>query len=196
VGIIAERYGWIADSLPEAITKAYPWLSVARNQHLLLPGIRASALEIGILNGFLVDPALATHNLFLLRNAAHAARMGVSADKRKHFVPTSECSREAVNLLRDVVANVPSANCVRYKDTESMVTVATLRLLAAIEHDFGRPLRFPLWRRINLTTHSYYSHLLAHQRRYSVYLLYWYKSTNTDAECMQPSPQRACPQSG
>jgi len=61
---------------------------------------------MGILNGFLVDPELGKHNLFFFRDQAHVQRSGVPVHKRKHFVPTSEYGREAIEKLREQLRNV------------------------------------------------------------------------------------------
>jgi hypothetical protein len=134
VGLLGERYGWIPSTLDAHLLNTYPWLQVPRNRHLCLPGVRASALEIGILNGFLVDPHLAKHNLFFFRDQAHVQRTGVPAQKRRNFVPTSEYGREAVEMLRDQIRKIGSSNVVRYHDMQSFVSAATRQLEEAGRH--------------------------------------------------------------
>jgi hypothetical protein len=114
VAVLGERYGWIPDALDANTLTNYPWLQLPRNRNILLPGVRASALELGVLNGFLVDPDLARHHVFFFRDLAHAGRTGVPRAKRHNFVPASEYGREAVAKLRDQIRAVDRANVIRY----------------------------------------------------------------------------------
>lgn len=159
LGVLGERYGWIPNHLDERMIKAYPWLKVPRNTNLLLPGVRASALEMGILNGFLVDPSLAKHNIFMFRDPQHARRTGVPAHKRKNFVPTSEYGREAVEKLRQEIRKVREANVIGYFDIGSFVSSTTIQLQAAIDTHFPPIDTFPGLSRVNLITHMYLQEL-------------------------------------
>jgi hypothetical protein len=159
LAVLGERYGWIPNHLDERIIKAYPWLTVPRNTNLLLPGVRASALEMAILNGFLVDPTLAKHNIFMFREPQHVRRTGVPAHKRKNFIPTSEYGREAMEKLRHEIRRVPEANVMGYHDIGSFVASTTAQLQAAIDTLFHPGDTFPGLSRINLMTHMYLQEL-------------------------------------
>jgi hypothetical protein len=159
LAVLGERYGWIPSHLDERIIKAYPWLKVPRNTNLLLPGVRASALEMAILNGFLVDPTLAKHNIFMFREPQHVRRTGVPAHKRKNFIPTSEYGREAMEKLRQEIRRVPEANVVGYHDIGSFVASTTAQLQTAIDTILHPKDTFPGLSRVNLITHMYLQEL-------------------------------------
>ena len=162
IALLGERYGWIPETLNANIIHEYPWLEVPRNQHLLLPGVRASAIELGILNGFLVDPSLATHNIFFFRDASHVLRTGVPVNKRRNFVPSSEYGREAIHKLREEIRAVPQSHIVRYNDQFAFVNAAISQIQAAIDHDFHPAEKFPPWRRVNLVTQLHLWDLINH----------------------------------
>ena len=62
LGLLGERYGWIADEFDPALTAQEPWLSAHEGR---------SVTELEILHGVLLDPAMADHAFFYLRDPAY-----------------------------------------------------------------------------------------------------------------------------
>jgi Arc/MetJ-type ribon-helix-helix transcriptional regulator len=164
IALLGERYGWIPEVLDAQILDTYPWLKTPRNRHLLLPGIRASALEVGVLNGFLIDPNSVEHNLFFFRQQDHVRRTGVPLIKRHNFVPKSEYGREAMHRLRDEIRSVPQSRVLHYHTKSTFAAQAIEEIQKSLDAEFLAPDPFPQWRRINLISQMHFRALLTSQQ--------------------------------
>lgn len=66
VAILGERYGWVADEIPEAAIREEPWLEGMTGR---------SVTELEILHGVLRNPALAEHAYFYFRDPAYVSSL-------------------------------------------------------------------------------------------------------------------------
>jgi len=64
IGLLGERYGWVPEEIPEELLEAQPWLTEHRRQSV-------TALEI--LHGVLLNPKMADHAFFYIRDPRYAA---------------------------------------------------------------------------------------------------------------------------
>ena len=89
IGLLAERYGYIPDSLPAELLQAQPWLKQ-------YPG--SSITELEVLHGVLRDQHINDHAYFYFRDEAFVKRM--AARERRQFIAEDRQSAERLQQLK------------------------------------------------------------------------------------------------
>ncbi len=93
--VLGNVYGHVPKKLPWRVSQLYPWLSDNRFQNVrVLQGAHMSLTEMEIVNAVLVDPSLAPHARFYMRDPSYALGRGVQ------FQDTEEWAKVALNLLK------------------------------------------------------------------------------------------------
>ena len=92
IGLLAERYGYIPDSLPAELLQAQHWLKQ-------YPG--SSITELEVLHGVLRDQHINDHAYFYFRDEAFAKR--IVAEERQRFVAEDPQSGERLRQLKDKI---------------------------------------------------------------------------------------------
>jgi nephrocystin-3 len=90
IGLLAERYGFVPEAIPDELTKKQPWLAENRAKSLT---------ELEIIHGVLTNPAMADRALFYFRDPAYAEK--VPPEKRADFVEEDPEARRKVARLKD-----------------------------------------------------------------------------------------------
>lgn len=81
LGILGERYGWVADDLPREVLQAHPWVEDDR---------RRSVTELEILHGVLNQPSMAGQAFFYFRAPAYLATLPPDTAAEFTEAPTPE----------------------------------------------------------------------------------------------------------
>lgn len=171
VAVVGERYGWIPEEYPPDLLDAYPWLGKYTKENEMLPGVRASVLEIQVLNGFLVQPDAAEQNAFFFREASYARRAGIPSHTRGKYEPVSEYGREALNNLKDEIRRQPSAVVHNFPNATALGQQVFDHLSQAILLEFPQePVPLSPVRRINLATEMHLVALLDAQSKHHPHL--------------------------
>ena len=92
LGILGERYGWIADSIPPEVLEREPWLK----EH---SGQRTSVTELEILHGVLHNLAMAEHSFFYFRDPRYLE--GLPPEKRSDFASEDSQAAGKLEQLKD-----------------------------------------------------------------------------------------------
>jgi nephrocystin-3 len=92
IGLLGERYGWIAENVPQEVIKREPWLK----EHV---GGRTSVTELEILHGVLNNPDMEEHAFFYFRDPAYAQT--ILAAKRADFLAEDAASAEKLKDLKN-----------------------------------------------------------------------------------------------
>ena len=81
IGLLGERYGWIPDSIPQALIDHQPWLEKHRSE---------SVTELEIIHGVLENPSMADHAFFYFRDKGFLESVPIKERINYNEVPVPE----------------------------------------------------------------------------------------------------------
>jgi len=81
IGLLGERYGWVPIEIPQELIDREPWLAEHRGR---------SVTELEILHGVLINPQMADHTFFYLRDPAYIESLPPEKQELFREIPTQE----------------------------------------------------------------------------------------------------------
>ena len=128
VGILGERYGWIAESIPPQVLSDYPWLAY---------GI--SVTEAEILNGVFQSAGEKPRAFFYFRDSAYAARLPEGTDITPFRAENAETERKQADLKQRIRQECQRQGFVlheNYSDLEQFTQLVLKDFTDLIEREF------------------------------------------------------------
>ncbi len=134
IGLLGERYGWVPNSIPQALLEREPWLRA----HAAL-----SVTELEIIHGVLRNPDMASHAFFYFRDPEYARR--VPASHRRDFISDDTVGAVKLKDLKERIRRSGFPVREDYADPHALGTLVLRDLTAVINALFpegSQPGRF------------------------------------------------------
>jgi nephrocystin-3 len=129
IGLLGERYGWIADAVPAEVIDREPWLK----EHL---GERTSVTELEILHGVLRRSEMHGHAHFYFRDPQFVDRLPPDAT-RSDFESEDSNAREKLRRLKDRIRLASESGACRllenYRDPQTLADAVHVDFAQLIE---------------------------------------------------------------
>jgi hypothetical protein len=101
IGLLGERYGWIAEDFPAEVIEREHWLK----EHV---GARKSVTELEIIHGVLRKPSMRGHAYFFFRDPGYLDRVPPGTD-RADFESEGGADREKLRRLKAAIRRARDA---------------------------------------------------------------------------------------
>lgn len=127
IGLLGERYGCVAQGIPDDLLEQEPWLREAFREH-------KSVTELEMLHGALNDPAMAGHAYFYLRDPAYLDSL--PEEDRQEFRSASAEDEDRLNRLKERIRKSGLPVRDNYADPTALGELVLADLTAVIDQRF------------------------------------------------------------
>jgi nephrocystin-3 len=124
IGLLGERYGWVPDSIPEALLEKEPWLKEQFKG-------KKSVTELEILHGVLRNPQMAGHAFFYFRDPAYIQSLPKKV--RDDFVSESPEEKEKLRKLKEQIRKSGLSVQENYPDPKALGELVLADLTEVID---------------------------------------------------------------
>lgn len=113
IGLLGERYGWVANEIPQELIETHPWLAEHQTH---------SVTELEILHGVLNNPAIASRAFFYFRDPAYIESL--PPERRKDFIEQDTVAKKKLASLKDRIKESGLAFKEGYANPEALSACA------------------------------------------------------------------------